>query len=304
MTHPPPGFQRFAWNGLALLLPEDWNLHFHRGDRRVGALVFVDLVAPRLELRWQTPHRLWPLDWFQKSRTTTEPCGSAAGPTDPQSKLKDSYPKNDFSPSPAAARKLSRTLSRLKKRTGTQVTSLAGWTQLQHDDTLTLLRVHGHLVIELHWPRNPQHIETIATDFAACALLAANTTDRYWNVYGAAGLVSANLSLADISMLPGATRLEFGTRWQRQHLTLGSFSLADRLLRPSSPAEEPLTLSQWAKKNVPFLQKHPNAQWTEIPTETLCTLTTRRLLRRQRHTLTFRLDWPTNRITWSHQVTV
>src|SRR5665647_1714947 len=50
----PLHFQRVGWQGLALLVPEGWNLRLFDGNQRAGALFFADLHATRLELRWRS----------------------------------------------------------------------------------------------------------------------------------------------------------------------------------------------------------------------------------------------------------
>jgi hypothetical protein len=47
----------FAWHGLRLELPPDWNPVKLEGDGDKGFALFADLKQPRLGLRWQTPPR-------------------------------------------------------------------------------------------------------------------------------------------------------------------------------------------------------------------------------------------------------
>ncbi len=51
---PPAGYQQFAWCGIVLVVPREWNLCRYEGNGRrggQGGLVFADLRAPRLFVR-------------------------------------------------------------------------------------------------------------------------------------------------------------------------------------------------------------------------------------------------------------
>ena len=48
---------RFGWYGLSLILPDSWNLAFHTGSFARGALIFSDISARKLEIRWRAPRR-------------------------------------------------------------------------------------------------------------------------------------------------------------------------------------------------------------------------------------------------------
>jgi hypothetical protein len=51
----PPGLELFAWHGMALPVPADWNLSFHAGNWGRGALVISDVKGPAIDVRWRRP---------------------------------------------------------------------------------------------------------------------------------------------------------------------------------------------------------------------------------------------------------
>jgi len=52
-----PRYRTFAWQGVQLTLPTDWNLTVTRGDRKAGYLRLSDEYRTRLEVRWQQGKR-------------------------------------------------------------------------------------------------------------------------------------------------------------------------------------------------------------------------------------------------------
>lgn len=47
-----PNWTRVGWQGITLLLPDDWNIGAIGGDKAQGYLRFDDADMPRLELKW------------------------------------------------------------------------------------------------------------------------------------------------------------------------------------------------------------------------------------------------------------
>ena len=258
----PPGFQRVGWQSLSLVVPDQWNLQLHDGDRRSGAIVFADLRRTRLEVRWQTPRKI-PL----------------------------------LVP-PAPERYLARTLRRLcKNHPQADVQKLSSTAaSITGAQGILLLASTARRRYELHWPRAADESQEPLADFITHDFLhhlAANDGRReyFWSVYGAAGWVPAAARLRKASLLPGATTLSF--KHKNGTTALGAFSMADRLL-----ANRPLR--DWATTAIALIADHPQGHWHEADDQATFTADTRHLWRAFRDTLVFRHDRAANRIAWSH----
>lgn len=254
----PRGFQRFAWHGMPLLLPTSWNLQAHRGDAFTGALFFVDLRSPRLEMRWHTPGCL---GFFRRD-----------------------------------ANRLFRTqVAALRKRPGARLTEHAGYTRITTGESSSVLLVAQGRLLELHWPAQPEHLETIVLDLLKTAQRLAIEHERFWCVYGAVGWVPPRMTPKKFALLPGSTRLDFSRFHHR--VTLGSFAMADRLLADT-------TLEKWATLHVDLLKRN-SGQWKCDDHEARCTVYSRPWyapLREREGRFCFLHDHAANRITWSYHV--
>jgi hypothetical protein len=49
----PQGLVLFAWHGMALPIPADWNMSFHAGGWGRGVLVISGVKGPAIEVRWR-----------------------------------------------------------------------------------------------------------------------------------------------------------------------------------------------------------------------------------------------------------
>jgi hypothetical protein len=269
MSHPPPDlpaappqFHRFGWHGIALILPEAWNLRLHEGDARAGALVFADLRQHRMEVRWKSSTRF---GWRYRK--------------------------------PHAL--LDRTLERLHKRhTALDVSHLSpDVVRIALPEGTLLLAADRRRLYELHWPEassaSGSVVNTITDDFLTSLPVIAGRAERYWSVYGAAGWIESGLQLKKASLLPGATRLEFAGHGRAA--TLGAFSMADRLLKNGTP------LRIWAASQIPVIARYPAGTWQESPNAATFTAAARRRFRPMTHAVNLHHDTARNLIRWTHR---
>ena len=154
------------------------------------------------------------------------------------------------------------------------------------------LAAGSHRVFELHWT-DSHDFDLAAAETLVQSLTARDADPRWpWSVYGAAGEIHRAAKLASVSLLPGATRLEF--RRRRHRTILGNWSMAERLLRDA-------TLRAWATRAIPLAKHHPTGHWEETPDQAVFTLEARRLFGRIRHVLTLTHDRPANQIHWTQR---
>lgn len=245
--------QQVAWAGFALQLPADWNLSLQQGDPRLreGLLAFSDLRNVRLELRWHTVP------------------GSIRKPARLQ-------------------RHLDKLLRKLQRKLAPVTLNHPLRAHQINTDARSIVLFAGRSdrIYELTFPG--AHAATQAAAVAATFHDHAPDPVWTWCLYGVAGEVPASYRLRRAALFPGTTRLEFlpGSFLQRLNagpIALGSFSMADRLLRGKS-------LGDWAREHIPLLKNHPKAPIESPTPESLhARIPTRTLLLRRRRLIDFHL---------------
>jgi len=220
----PAGFSRIGWHGISLALPEALNLRMFQGNARKGAVVFSDLEATRLEIRWRTPPRFMGL-----KRAT------------PMSHLE-------------------KTMAQISRRSGkarsTVIPLAAGAVRIERAGQTLVLAADARRCYELHWPTPPEHVDRITTDFLATTQAQAEVSEWFWNIYGASGWVSAAARLSHVRLLPGESRLTFKNGNDSGTTILAAHSMADRLLGGRS-------LRAWAVASIAEVQRHCGGIWQE-----------------------------------------
>lgn len=257
----PAGFSRFAWHGIALALPDSWNLAFHAGDARKGMLRFADLRAVRLELRWKSPPRL--------ARLLRRPPEQA----------------------------LAHTITSLRPKENVETLPSGGFRVARENGRLILAADQRRLYELSFFSPAALEEEAVIQDFLTTTPPLAETALWPWSVYGAQGPVPARARLIKTSLLPGESRLLFRHRGHR--IELAARSLADRLLAIPGPAGQS-ALRAWAT-TLPFIRDHAAGHWQENGQHVQYRVHELRFLRKPReHDFKFAHDPLTNQIRWTH----
>jgi len=191
---PPAGYHLFAWCGAMLVMPREWNLCRYEGNHRRGGLVFADLAAPRLFVRWQARKRRF-------GKLLSDPIGKAiAGFT-----------------------------KRVRNARIERISDRATWVLLPEERLL--LAANEARVYELRWPKETSACDPDKDPLVRSFLHAVEhpfPSAAYWDVYGAKAVFHADARWKQISLKPGAPRLTL-TYGSLVHMS-GAFSMADRLL--------------------------------------------------------------------------
>ncbi len=115
-----------------------------------------------------------------------------------------------------------------------------------------------------------------------------------WRVYGIDAAVPAQWKLKKISLLPGASRLEFQPRWfSPPGLRAGSWSMADRLLEGDS-------LETWATAKLPLVARHPSGRWESLGKGVIFRVAAGRWRERKAQALALWQNRENNCIVWLH----
>jgi hypothetical protein len=151
------------------------------------------------------------------------------------------------------ARRLRRLVGKMR-RLRAKVTAVAGresaW-EFDHGDRWIVLLHIARRLYEISGPAGGPTAAEILASFTD----AQNAELYRWRVYGIDAAVPAKWQLKKISLLPGASRLEFQPGWlSRSRLQTGSWSMADRLLGDAS-------LEAWATAKLPLVAAHPGGRW-------------------------------------------
>ena len=150
------------------------------------------------------------------------------------------------------ARRLSQLVAKMR-RLKAAVTAVAGresaW-KIDHGNRWIVLLHIAQRLYEISGPGSGPAAEILAS------FTDAQNAELYrWRVYGIDAAAPAKWKLKKISLLPGASHLEFQRRGlSRSRLRVGSWSMADRLLAGGS-------LKAWATAKLPLVSRHPGGRW-------------------------------------------